>query len=126
MSKCSKERPSSDHPAIKFGMREYNRDNNCPMRNQVLKQLPQEVTDPIPESILEEVSDDLVLLRCRLCESNMPDLAAFVPEPWFDSGIIMERLSEIANGVDRYLEPGPCRGSLQGLIARIGLTIEEA
>lgn len=96
------------------------------MRTNVLKPLPSELTQPILESILEEVSDDLVLLRCRLYELNMPGLAAFCPEPWFDEPIILERLSGIALAVDRHMDPGPCRESLQGLIDLIKTTIEEA
>ena len=115
MSKCSKERPSSDRHAIKFGMREYNNDNQCPMRTNVLKQRPQEVTDPIPESILEEVSDDLVLLRCQLCELNQTILAKFIPEPWFNKQVILERLMEVRRSILKTIQMDLSRSDLVDL-----------
>lgn len=106
---------TTEQNTVKPGPREHKLVQECPMRTNVLKPHPQEVTNPIPESILEEVSDDLVLLRCRLCELNMPDLAKFIPEPWFNKQVILERLMEVRRSILKTIQMDLSRSDLVDL-----------
>lgn len=108
---------------VKFGQQELTSEHQCPMRTNVLKRRTPE--EPfINPSILEQVSDDLVLLRCFVCKLAGPnsELVSLVPEPWYNKSIILKRLMELDDALYRDVHRGTC----SGIIARIKIAIEEA
>lgn len=128
MSNCHKQHMSASQ-SEKSGPRELTHEQACDMLNRYPKPRPQDLThkyptcygcasstclscpeeDFMPDYMVESVSDDLVLLRCQLCELNYPALSKFVPEPWFNMKIIQERLMMIRQSIDHYVSDASTR-----------------
>lgn len=135
MSKCSKMGRTSVPTSVKPVPRELNHEKACAMIQQYLKpQMPEHempyrscmgcasptcLSCPeetfVHESVIEQVSDDLSLLRCQLCELNQSLLAKFTPEPWFNKQVILERLMEIRRSLDKTIRMDPSRSVLVDL-----------
>lgn len=154
MDKSKKMTRSSGPKSCKSAQRELTSEQNCRIVSSLYKTLGPDLNRPpkfntcqgcssstcyscpeesfVDESVLEQVSDDLSLLRCHFCEwTDNPTYAHFCPEPWFNKEIILERLNSLKDvlrlaGGEAVPEAKLTeQGLMDDLIDRIIQTIED-